>query len=107
MPAKPIAPMPSVSHTGLRLKSRSSRIASGRGAFMPRGSTRIVIATVASAITLTSANAQRQPNTWPSHVASGLPTSSEIDRPSMTRPTAVPRCSGGLMRAATSAAMPK
>ena len=57
MPAKPIAPVPSANHTGMRLKSRSSRSASVRGALRPFGSTRAVIATVANAIIVTSTNA--------------------------------------------------
>jgi hypothetical protein len=65
------------------------------------------IATVAIAIRATRPKAYRHSNCWPSQVANGLPTRRATARPSSTRLTATPRCAGGLIDAATSAATPK
>ena len=107
MPAKPIAPMASASQTWVVLKARSSRSGEVRTSLGSAGSCRATIVTVASANRLTSTKALRQLNCWPSQVVSGLPSRIAMDRPSSTLETAAPRCSGGLIEAATSIATPK
>ncbi|MNN36249.1 hypothetical protein D3C81_1501370 [compost metagenome] len=107
MPAKPIEPIARASHTWVWLNARSSRIGEVRISLGSGRRWRATISTVARASRLTSANAVRQVNCWPIQVVSGLPTRMAIDRPSSTLETAAPRCSGGLIDAATSMATPK
>ncbi len=107
MPPKPMAAMPSVSQTCLRLRAPSSRsglapCGAGVGGTPPRTS-----ATASTAISPTKTKAARQPKAWPSAAAMGTPTSVALVRPSITSPTARARRPGGASDAATSAATPK
>ncbi len=107
MPAKPIELMASASHTGLRLKSRSSRMGLLRGSLRSSGRKIATSKTVSSAIRPTRPNAQRQLSHCPSQVAMGLPISMAMVSPASTRLTALARWSAGTIEAATSMATPK
>ncbi|MCY1518229.1 hypothetical protein D9M68_529390 [compost metagenome] len=107
MPPKPMAPMPSVNHTCLRLSAPSSRQGLAPAAGAMSGTSRRSSTTATSAMTPTNTKAARQPNSWPSHAAMGTPTSVAPVSPSITRPTARARRPGGASVAATSAATPK
>ena len=107
MPAKPIAPMPSACQTGRRLKARSSSSGCALAPSIPLGNQIVSSVAVASAISATKANTQRQSITWPSQVASGLPIRMARVSPSITRLIARPRLFGGLIATAVSAATPK
>lgn len=55
----------------------------------------------------TRTNNQRQPNCWPTKVASGTPSTLATDKPIMTMEMARPRLVGTTMEAASTAATPK
>ena len=66
-----------------------------------------IIAMVRMAQPATNAKAERQPASWPSQVASGLPNSMAPVMPSITRLTALARPLGGTSEAAINDITPK
>ncbi len=71
------------------------------------GAAQATIAIVAAASTATTPKPQRQPSACPKALASGTPTMVATVSPSITRPIAWVRFSGGTSDAATKAAIPK
>ena len=91
-PPKPMAPMPSVSHTCGRASAPSSRSGlapwgAGESGTPQRSSTQ-----ASAAMAPTNTNAARQPQCWPSQAAMGTPTKVALVRPSITRPAGGRHC---------------
>ena len=107
MPPKPVTPTARVSSTCGRRSAPSSVRDRRPGPAAIRGTTATTAASVNAARTTTAQYAERQPKSWPSHVAAGTPATLATDRPSITELTARPRCAGATSEAATSEATPK
>ena len=99
--------MANASQTCGRFNARSSRRDVASRLAGVQGTKRTTAAAVTRASTAPAANAERQPNAWPSQVASGTPATFARLSPSSTRATARARRSGPARSAAHSEATPK